>query len=664
MTRSTLLFSLLAVACQSKVVTSHPDPTIEPVLPIVDASRPAHYFDVPFPSDDLLTADGTPDLTGFPIDGTDLAKPIVDGWRTRLESVAQGFANNGAAYFRFTGPLSIPETTEGSPYDPVLWVDMDTGELLPLITRFTRDPGTDPFLAENLLAMAPALGHPPRSGARIAAVVMASAGVGFLEGAVPAGVTEALALAGVTGSPAVATVFTVQDGTGQLQQIIDDANARIDATPAPWAGVTLKRVTAMEYSQGSTPSGNEATVLTVTFDDGSTEQSYQATLDADAGNHVVDIETWPMAVFQAQVPVWNYSGLEDRPYMNPGFSHLYDVDRTSGWIDFENGVLTSEPDADATRVTISLPLDESGTPIANARVLMYDHGTGGQAYHAVQRRNRYDDSRSLAEVLRGEGWAVVGRDQPLYGTRYPLIDEGYGDSLGFYNIVNLPAFRDNQRQGAIEALQVRRFVEEGLNDALVNSGYVGSVDTSQPMRRLGHSLGSVTLNIGTAATAPEWEAVFLSGTGGLFSHYFLDTGLIDEFDPTLLASLFALFGAEAPETVTAAAALGVALGLPEDEWSHIDRLHPVVTLFQWTMDPSDPMATAREETTPALVFLGEGDYQVPNFTTEALAEALPNSTLVRCTPTADYDGHYCLHREQTGPDTLLSWLLWTPPADE
>ena len=44
------------------------------------------------------------------------------------------------------------------------------------------------------------------------------------------------------------------------------------------------------------------------------------------------------------------------------------------------------------------------------------------------------------------GWAVVGRDADLYGQRYPLIDEGFGASLGFYNVVNPPAFRDNLRR--------------------------------------------------------------------------------------------------------------------------------------------------------------------------------------------------------------------------
>ena len=659
-----LVLSLTAVAslaaCQDDVVVSNPDPVLVPVIPIYDASRPTHYFDYPFPSDELLTEDGTPDLTGYPVLGTDVALPVIDGWRTRVESVAQGFGNNTAAYFRFSGPLPVPPTTDGTPYDPLLLVDMDTGELIPLQTKFVTDPGADTTLAENLLILAPQLGHPPRSGARMAAVVMAGAGVSPIDGAVPAGVSEALALAGVTGTPVVATVYTVQDVTGQLQQLVADADARFDAATDPWADVALKRVIGMAYTQGQTPSGNDATVLTVSFDDGSSEQSYQSALTEDTGTHTVDMDGWPMVVYQAEVPVWNYSGLDDRPYMNPSVSHLYDTDRVSGWIDFEGGLLTAVPDADTTRVTISIPKDTNGDPIADARVLMYDHGTGGSAYHAVQRRNKDDDCHALARVLADEGWAVVGRDQPLYGTRYPLIEEGYGASLGFYNVVNLPAFRDNQRQGAIEALQVKRFLTEALNDKLAATASGGAIDATAPMRRLGHSLGSVTVNLGTAATADQWEATFLSGTGGVFTHYFLDTGLIDELDPSLISTLFGLFGAETPEEVTAPAALGAALGLPEADWDELDRMHPVIQLFQWTMDPSDPMAVARDIETPSLVFLGEGDYQVPNFTTEALARALPDGQVIRCAASADYDPHWCLHREADGPAVLRSWLKWTP----
>lgn len=618
---------------------------------IVDPTRATHYLDQPFPSDALLTADGTPDLTGFPIEGTDLGAQVVGGWVRRIEATSRGFANHGAAYFRFTAALEgLPEQTTGLADDPILLVDLETGERIPLITRFIADPAGDPWYGDNTLAMAPALGHPPRSGATLAAVVMASAGARPADGwSVPPDVQAGLALAGVDGEVAVSTTYTVQDGTAELRAVRDDVLSRLGDAP-DWGDATLRRVQTLAYAQGQTPGGADATVCTVTFTDGGTEDRYLAPLDGGTPHSHDMIDGWPMAVYQVEVPVFNYSRLEDRPYMNPGFGHISDIDRDSGWWELPGGV-PGTPDVETISVTVSLPEGPDGVAITDAPVIIYDHGTGGHAYNAVQRRSGLDDGLGLAQVLTDAGWAIVSRDSPLYGTRYPLIDEGYGASLGFYNIVNLPAFRDNQRQAAIEGVVMRRFVQTGLNPLLGQ----GSVDGSR-LRRMGHSLGSVTANLGIAADPGVYEASFLSGSGGVFAHYFLDTGLLDVIDPGLISSLFALLGAEAPDVVTTPAVMGAAIGLPEAAWSGVDRLHPVIGLFQWTMDPSDPMAIARDVDVPTTMIVGIGDYQVPNFTSWALIEALPDATHTDVSPSYDYDPHWVLHREPEGAAVLAGWL--------
>lgn len=641
------LLSLLACAGADKAASDD-----EGVLARVDPSLSESFFDSPWPSDDRRLASGLPDLDGYPTFGSTVAQPIVAGWARRLGLMAQGFGNNTAAYFRFEGPLSLPDATLGEAGDPVLLIDMETGERLPLTLRFVEDPLGDPYWAPNTLAFAPTIGHPPRSGATLAAVVMRSAGARAPSGyALPAGVEAALALSGVSGEAAVATVYTVQDVTDQLQQLMADVDARLGAEP-DWGLPSIKRVVQLEFKQGTTASGEATTQCVATFEDGSTDTTELGPLEEN-GDHIVDLgEDWPMVVYQLSVPLLNYSGLDDRPYMRPGFGTLQDADRDSGWIDFAGGLLTAVPDTEWVRVTLSLPKGPDGNAITGAPLVIWDHGTGGQAWEPVQRRNGLDRGKELSQRLQEAGVAILGHDAPLYGQRYPLIDEGYGDMLGFYNIVNLPAFRDNQRQVAVESHTLYRFVETALNDWLP----AGSVDPNTVWRG-GHSMGSVTANLGLAADPDRWQRAFLSGTGGVFAHYFLDTGLISDFDPALLASLFALFGAEAPETITAPAALGAALGLPEEAWSRIDRLHPAITLFQWTMDPSDPMAVARDEALPVHLFLGVGDRQVPNFTSEALEEALPEPTTTWCTPTTDdYDPHVCLHREETGQTDWAAWL--------
>lgn len=617
------------------------------VLAIVDELRAEHFFDVPFPSDTLLTAAGRPDLTGYPLPEPDLARGILGSWVERVEQATRGFGNNTPAYFRFERPLSLPSATEGRPDDPVLWVALDGSELLPLQLRFVADPQGDPMYAPNTLAMAPALGHPMRSGGTYAAVVMRSAGVVAPEGyALPDGVTDALSAAGVTGQAAVATVFTVQDAVGELRALKADVESRLGDWPEP----ELRRVVELDYRQGTTPSGKEATVATARFEDGTSRVAYMEA-DDSLEDATFDLLDWPTAVWETDIPVHNYQGLDQRPYMSAGLLHIADAGVRTGWIDIEDGQVRSEPELEWMRVTIQLPKDGDGAVVDADGVVIFDHGTAGHAYNIVQRRSPVDRNRELAQRFADARFAVIGRDASLYGARYPLIDEGYGGSLGFYNIVNAPAFRDNHRQTALDGHVLKRWIEEVLPGALPE----GSVDTSR-IRRMGHSLGSVTANNAMAMDPAGYEAGFLSGTGGVFLHYFFDTGLLADIDPTVIASLFPLVGAQPPEVITTTSVLGAVLGLPEPAWDHLDRLHPGAALWQWMIDPSDPMALARDIEVPVTALIAPGDHQTPDFTAEALVGAMPDAVAVPCHATWDYDPHYCIWREEEGWDALGTWL--------
>ncbi len=615
---------------------------------VYDPQRPTHYFDVPFPSDDLRDDAGFPDLTGFPTAEAELARDIELGWIDRIEHTTQGFANNGAIYFRFDGPVDLPNATAGLPTDPVVMVAMDGSELVPLELHFVADPEGDPHFGPNTLAIVPALGSPPTSGQRYAVAVLRGGGIGPPKGHdTPDEVRDALRLADVRGAPAWATVFTVQDATAQLRALFDDADTRL----GDWGSPTFQQVVELEYRAGETPSGKEATVEIARYADGGERVVY---LSYDPGEEqVLDLTSWPMVVYEAEIPTLNYQDPDDRPYMSPGLLHITDIDRDSGWIDFSAGALVSEPWVEPMRITVSLPADPQGNPLPARGALVWDHGTAGDAYNIVQRPGADDDSRVLAQVLADANFATIGRDATLYGSRYPLIDDGFTDgSLGFYNIVNLPAFRDNQRQTAIDGHVLLRYLQQQLNADLPG----GSIDPTH-VRRGGHSLGSVTSNLGLAAEPEAWESAFLVGTGGDFSLYFLETGLLAGQDPELLASLFALFGAPTPSEITTEALVGAVLGVPEPAWEAIDRTHPLLTLFQWTMDPADPMSVARDETTPVTVVIAPGDLQTPAFTAESLATALPMDTVAYCTARGDYDPHQCLWREPEGPELLAAWLV-------
>lgn len=619
-----------------------------PVRAVVDGGRAEHYFDVPFPSDGLLTAAGTPDLSGFPQAISSPTSGVIEGWAKRIEQTSVGFGVNTPAYFRFEDPLSLPLGTAGELNDPVLWLALDgSGELLPLTLRFVQDPAGDTFYGPNTLAAAPILGSPPRAGVRYAVVVTDQAGAMAPAGYEPdPDVVAALDDLGFNGNIAVATTFTTADTTGELRSLAAD----VDSQTHDWSNVGFERVISLRYEQGTTPSGKASTLSIATLESGEQRTTYLAPSEG-AEAHTTDLLDWPMAVYEGTISTYNYQGLAQRPYMSPSLGHLGDVENYSGWMDFDASGLLSSPELEPMRITIQLPKNGDGSVAEDAPVVIFDHGTSGHAYNIVQRRSIEDNGLALATRFADAGFAVIGRDASLYGVRYPLIDEGHGGSLGFYNIVNAPAFRDNQRQTALDGYVVRRFVDEGLNDALPS----GSVNPSR-VRRMGHSLGSVTSNLGVAMTPDDYEAVLLSGTGGVFLHYFFDTGLLQDIDPSTIALLFPLFGAQAPEQVTTTTILGAVLGLDEAAWDHLDRLHPAAMLFQWQMDPSDPMAVARDETAPITMVVAPGDWQTPDFTAYALADAMPSATVVHCEALGSYDPHYCLWREQEGFDALEAWL--------
>jgi hypothetical protein len=624
-----------------------------PVHAIVDATRAEHFFDVPFPSDTQLDADRHPVLEGFPVPDVQLTADVLGGWTTRLSMNAHGFANNGSAYFRFDGPLAFPERTDGSPTDRVVLVALDGSEQLPVDLKFVGDPLGDPFWGENTLAVTPRLGYPPRSGGTYAAVVLASEDVGPApDWSTPPEVQAALAQLGIRGEVAVSTTYTVQAATQELRSLFADADTRLP----DFGDVALKRVVRLKYAEGTTPSGNTATVFTAFYEDGTSEETY---LSYDPGE-VLELDLgddWPMVVYEARVPTLNYQGEEDRPYMSPSIAHITDVERYTGWIEHDGaGNVVSEPWTEPMRVTISLPKGPDGRPLDRAKVLLWDHGTAGHAYEIVQRANALDDGRSLATVLAQEGFATIGHDATLYGQRFPLIDRGYTDgSLGFYNIVNLPVFRDNQRQTAVDGHVLVRFVETALGDLLPEGG----IDPAR-LRHGGHSLGSVTTNLAIAGEPERYDSAFLSGTGGLFTYYFLETGLLDNFDPELVPALFGLFGVAPPEEVTTESLAGALLGLEPEAWENIDRAHPFFTVFQWTMDPSDPMAVARDAELGTFLSIYPGDNQTPDFTAEALSLAQPEATVRHCYASGGYDPHHCLWREDRGPEVFREWLVTAP----
>ena len=132
--------------------------TSEPPTELAMSFSRDGFYDAPFPSDDLRTADGHIDLTKLP----DPAQPSVMAQALALIAGADGFAQTGAIYFRATAPLdsaSLPDlaaTTTAKASVFLVSVDPSREDFLrrrPIDVAVLDDGG--PFGAPDLLALLP-----------------------------------------------------------------------------------------------------------------------------------------------------------------------------------------------------------------------------------------------------------------------------------------------------------------------------------------------------------------------------------------------------------------------------------------------------------------------------------------------------------------------------
>lgn len=599
---------------------------------VFEADRSGHFLNRPFPSDELLDAEGRPDLSLFPEAANDLGQRFSEAWARQANEAVYGFSPLAPIFLQFDGPLPL-ESQEGQfsgdEEDPIRLFDVETGEHVPIDYRFISNAQGDPYLTNHLLALAPQPAHALRSGATYIAEVSDSLARTPEGWDPPAGTHE---------DAAFATRFTVQDVQGELEALADAAWEALDADPSLLEPSSMQKLTTLQYTPAETPSGEEATAVIVTFEDGSTRTSY---LEAIDGLDVsIDLTADAMEVYEFSIHTLAFRDLRTQPFTSPGLAFLNDFDRVDGRIPFEPGaVLGRAPEPEPMRVVLQVP---RGRDITS--VVTWDHGTAGHAYNAIQRANDGEDFSTLRAAWSESGMAILSRDQPLYGTRFELVDEGFDPTLGFYNLNNLPAFRDNQRQGGVDHLVLHAFAERELGK------HFDLPDTVPGA--FGHSLGSVTANLGLAMQGELGaEHALLSGAGGLFSVYVTDTGLLSNGSgstASLAQTLYQLLGTDAPENPTGSSAIGALLGVPEEGWVHVDRLHPAMGLFQLVMDGSDPLAVAAYQQTSTHILKGIDDWQVPNITTDWLAQASPKATLSDCERSYFYDGHYCTFREAAG----------------
>lgn len=208
-------------------------------------------------------------------------------------------------------------------------------------------------------------------------------------------------------------------------------------------------------------------------------------------------------------------------------------------------------------VRFALTLPRGPMPAAGYPIAIYAHGTGGDYRSFIRDRT--------AAALAAEGVAVLGIDQIFHGERAAA---GTSPESAFFNFLNPSAGRTNNRQAALDLVQAGRFVRRFTFPLRLGDAGSRTVrfDPAHVMF-FGHSQGGLNGPLWLAADDGASSAV-LSGAGGSIA-----IALLEKTEPINI-----------PNLITAA--LGLSLG-------EFVTLHPVVSLLQMLVDPSDPQHYGR-----------------------------------------------------------------------
>lgn len=527
-----------------------------------DLTQPAHFYDLPYPSDLRLTASNTPDLRGFPFAAN--ARAVVAG----LLEIAQQrprFPVIPVAYFRFTAPVAAQR--EGTVHPamgtaPVMLLDVDPSSP----ERGTRVPtvaltlAEDPYTPANVLAVAARPGFVLRAARRYAVVVMRSLGDARGRPLARSAAFEALK---APTAPASARGRAAHALYAPLWETLRRVNVSVDDVAAATVFTTGDVVAETAALGDRVLAAHDVTFneLRVAPGDSPSRTPRYCQLTA----------TVTMPQFQRGVPPFDSEG-------------LFDLDGTG----------TPRPQSypqqpNYARVPVVLTLPRRAMPAGGYPLVVYFHGSGGRSDSVIHRGTWRPQSASHpcpsgstdtwnnvtgcftsyegpAHVLAARGIGAVGAALPVNPERLP----GAGETA-YLNLTNLKAFRDTFRQGVME----QRLLIEALGRLRIPASVVagcagvtlppGTTEARYDLSRLvaqGQSMGGMYANL-IASTEPAIRAAIPTGAGGYWSYFILRTGLVPGA-PLLLRTV-----------------LGTQVAL--------SFMHPALALLETAWEPAEPL---------------------------------------------------------------------------
>jgi hypothetical protein len=580
-----------------------PSPPSQAVFDLTaDLHAPEHFYDVPYPSDLRLTAQGTPDVAGFRRPAA--AATLLDGL---IETAQQrrGFPTLSVGYFRFTAPVASQDPATVIPAERtarVLLVDVDPrsderGRLVPTVAATPRSDG---YLLPNSLAVAARPGFVLRAGRTYAFVVMRALGDALGRPLESAPAWSDLAAGRTPDGPRGAAVATL------YRPLVETLGT---------LGVDVTQVaTATVFTTGDVVADTAALGDRVLARHDVTVDGLALAAGDDATSHprfcqLTGTVTYPQ--FQHGVPPFDADG-----------NFRFDADG--------NPTPTTYPTLpNYARAPVSLTLPRAAMPAAGYPLVVYFHGSGGTSRAAVDRGTWAPESathpcpgdhdvwngvtgcntlgQGPAHVLAPRGFATAASALPVNPERLPMASE-----TAYLNLNNLRAFRDTFRQGVLEQrLFIRALSRLSIPASLVAqcTGAVlpaGVTAARFDVARLvvqGQSMGGMYTNL-ISATEPAIRAAIPTGAGGYWGYFILQTQLV----PGAASTLGLVLNTNVPLTF----------------------MHPALALLETAWEPADPIVymprVAREPlpnhpTRPIYEPVGQGDSYFPTTVYDAVALA-------------------------------------------
>lgn len=568
----------LAVALAPSLgCSSTPEPTTAPVRAVFDVGSPLtgeSFFDLPFPSDLRLTAEGGPDVTAFPDQGIEILRGLKAGAAGR-----RGIPVVPAAYFRFTAPLAPRDAdaaVTGGVRAPILLLDVDPasperGRAFPVVAATLA---ADPYVPSNLLAVASFPGVVLSPKRKYAFVVTRQVGA---------------------------------EGGAPIEQAAEIAAMARGEAPAGARGAQLRDLYAPLFSTLDTAGIARADVAAATV--------------FTTGDVVADTAALSDVVRAKYTPAIEGVSLEPDP--NGALPKVCHVRATITLPQFQkgtppfdtDGLFEIGPDGAPVKqrdevVPISITLPRAPMPAGGYPLVVYFHGSGGVSREAVDGGDKgtaEDNGRWPSTTLAAHGFAVAGAALPSSPERVA----GAG-SFDYLNLDNPIAMRDTFRQGmfeqrifiaALEKLRIPPAALAACAGPALPQGETEYKLSLDPLSVQGQSMGGMYAHL-IGAIEPRIKAAVPTGAGGYWLYFILKTTKVPG----------------------AGGLLGLLLKTPEK----LNYLHPTMQIGQMALEPMDPVVSvprlARDPlpghpTRSMYVPVGRGDSYFPPPVFDAIAVA-------------------------------------------